>query len=823
MRVLILRLKERLSLFIANIPKESFITSLTSLKDLTCDISSFFNQNFERFRDRDFLIVQQESGQIVKQSYAQCFLLIQKIQQELKSSLKKNQLALDQHYFIQIDAAAANDLIILAQLAFFQLGHGVLIRNTQRPQKMIDDENLHLPAHLKVTLSPKVEIIDFHADQSKKTNDKDKDQNKDIVSIVMTSGSQGAAKGVALSFQNLLASALGTNQFYQLKADDCWALTLPAEHIGAQMIWMRSFLAGASVFIPTDHSWRKCFETSHPVDIFSLVPTQLDVILKNENYIKKAQAARAMIISGAHIPSSLVARAQEFQLNISLSYGLSEMAAQVCATELKESSNPHLAQSCGRPLKYRQIALNNAKEDSGQLKLAGETLFCGYYIDKKISPSRIKGKWFLSQDIASINKDGSLTILSRSDDIFISGGENINPREIEQFFLKHLESFPLQIQLDVYPQQDAKWGHVPTMAIHINGDGQGLSRPLLYSQQMLREIELANNQLPAHMKVRSFFLTPSSFLKKNLLKIPQQEKQKGLQQFHFLNQLPLKVHSIGDPSGFSHLLIHGFLGQMSSFDSFVSKALKKSNNLHFLIIELPHHSLEIKNQKIDSLESASNALKMTLLALSQHFNIKNIFAYSMGGRLLLKTLLDELSLFKTAEHFYFSGVNPGLVSGEDFNQELKEREKRKLWDQSLFKDIKTKKDWHHFLTSWYQQPLFHTLASKNEVIEQLHHNLERQLDYLQRRNEQKPEQILKDYYLKALQVMSITQFENMWRKLSQLQAYRHQVTFLAGSDDQKYREINQEISQRFQLSHQLLPGSHAFHLESPDELLALLT
>ena len=262
-----------------------------------------------------------------------------------------------------------------------------------------------------------------------------------LSNLIFTSGSSGSPKIVAHRLRNHLANAQGS--LVPITAHDGWLLSLPLFHVGGLAILFRCFLAGACVVLPDPALSLPELLKKAPVTHLSLVPTQLYRLLQQADFHFSATRVRHLLLGGAPLPESLIAACREQQLTPWVSYGLSEMASQVCTTLAGKAGR------VGKPLAGREVAIKNS-----EICVRGDTLFAGYYQPdgSLLLPLDNEG-WFHTGD-AGYWQDDSLVITGRIDNQFISGGENIQPEQIEQQLLQH----PAVAQAIVVPVADAEWG-----------------------------------------------------------------------------------------------------------------------------------------------------------------------------------------------------------------------------------------------------------------------------------------------------------------------------------------------------------------------------
>ena len=272
-----------------------------------------------------------------------------------------------------------------------------------------------------------------------------------LTNLILTSGSSGEPKAVAHRLAAHLASARGSAETIPLQPGDGWLLSLPLFHVGGYAIPWRCFLAGACVVLPNPD----CSLSEHllggAITHLSLVPTQLYRLLQSPNFRLEQTAVRHLLLGGAPIPASLVAACQAQGVTPQVSYGLSEMATQVCT----RYADGHSA-SVGTPLPGRELKLVD-----GEICVRGTTLFAGYYRGGALEPALDAEGWFHTGDLGELTAGGELLVLGRRDNRFICGGENIQPELIEQALLQH----GAVRQALVVPLADAEWGMVPVAFI----------------------------------------------------------------------------------------------------------------------------------------------------------------------------------------------------------------------------------------------------------------------------------------------------------------------------------------------------------------------
>jgi O-succinylbenzoic acid--CoA ligase len=274
------------------------------------------------------------------------------------------------------------------------------------------------------------------------------------VTIIHTSASSGEAKAAVHSFGNHWYSALGSNENIPFGAGDCWLLSLPLYHIGGYSLLFRLLITGGTLAIGRpDESLGQSLR-NFPLTHLSVVPTQLYRLLANKESSALLRTMKAMLLGGSSAPKSLIEEAVHQHIPLFLTYGSTEMSSQIATSP---SPIQGIQENSGKLLPWREIMASR----DGELLVKGACLFQGYLREGKIEPQTDNDGWFHTSDMGSVTDDGTVTVAGRKDNMFISGGENIHPEEIETSLMM-IDGI---LEALVVPADDNEYGQRPVAFI----------------------------------------------------------------------------------------------------------------------------------------------------------------------------------------------------------------------------------------------------------------------------------------------------------------------------------------------------------------------
>jgi len=266
-----------------------------------------------------------------------------------------------------------------------------------------------------------------------------------------TSGTTGTSKEVLLSSTALISSARASNKFINAKSGQTWSLLLPLTHIAAVNVVVRSMELGTT---PID---LRDFDGDYPIaDYTAIVPTQLFRALNgDQRLLSHLKSAKAVLVGGAALSQALRNQAELSGIKVITTYGMTE--------------------TCGGCV-YDGTALDGVEIEirSGKICIKGPVL--ASYI-------AVNDGWFETNDLGEYDND-HLVVIGRSDDVIISGGENLSLNAVENSLSL---AFP-DTQFAAFAVEDPQWGQSLQLAVvgtisddqiatHLERDFGGFAKP----------------------------------------------------------------------------------------------------------------------------------------------------------------------------------------------------------------------------------------------------------------------------------------------------------------------------------------------------------
>ncbi|PLS83209.1 MAG: long-chain fatty acid--CoA ligase [Chloroflexi bacterium] len=282
--------------------------------------------------------------------------------------------------------------------------------------------------------------------------------------ILYTSGTTGRPKGAVLPHRVLVWNSLNTNVGWELRADDVSVIHTPLFHTGGINVLTIPLLhAGGTLVLMREWDPQRCLQLieRERVTVFFAVPTMFQQLLSMPNFVQTDfSSVRFFISGGAPCPVPLIEAYQARGIPFRQGYGLTEVSVN-CFTLNPEDAIRKVG-SVGRPIFHLDarvvdpVGQDVGPGEIGELWLRGPIVCAGYWNNLEATREAISDGWFHTGDLARLDDEGYYYIVDRKKDMFISGGENVYPAEVERTLYEH----PAVLECAVIGVPDERWGEV---------------------------------------------------------------------------------------------------------------------------------------------------------------------------------------------------------------------------------------------------------------------------------------------------------------------------------------------------------------------------
>ncbi|UOF00148.1 class I adenylate-forming enzyme family protein [Bdellovibrio reynosensis] len=343
------------------------------------------------------------------------------------------------------------------QLVLFQEAFGGIVENLEfKVQKLL----LQKPDNLVPESDSFADVIHLQPNDEVPFTATENDP----VMILYTSGTTGAPKGALLSLKMIYWNSVNTQLRLNLQSTDCTVIFLPFFHTGGWNVLTTPFIhaGGKLVFLKKFDAEQvlKLSEKEKATILFG-VPTTMDMMARTpvfKNY--DLQKIRYAIVGGEPMPVELIKTWADKGIPVRQGYGLTEFGPNVFS--LNEEDALRKIGSIGFPNHYVEAKVVNdegqelAADEIGELILRGPVAMQGYWNNPKATEETLRDGWLHTGDLVRKDSEGYFYVVGRKKDMFISGGENVYPAEVEQI----LRSHPGVLEAAVIGVKDEKWGEV---------------------------------------------------------------------------------------------------------------------------------------------------------------------------------------------------------------------------------------------------------------------------------------------------------------------------------------------------------------------------
>ena len=320
------------------------------------------------------------------------------------------------------------------------------------------------------------------------------DDENAMLNLYYTSGTTGNPKGVMLSHRNIYANAMTTIISFKLDDSTTWYHIAPLFHLAdAFFIWSVTYQGGRHV-MQRQFEPRAVLQTiqNEQITAAMMVPTMINFLLDVpdiEQY--DLESLQWIMVGGAPMsPANARRMMEKLGCQYISGYGLTETTPLLTVGNLKDT-----LRKAGEDEKMNYITrtglevtgvdlrvVDNSDADVpwdgktvGEIIVRGDNVMTGYWKLPEETARAIRGGYFYTGDLATVDSEGYVLIVDRAKDIIISGGENISSVEVENVLYRH----PDVLECAVIAVPSEKWGEVPAALVALRQNAEAAEQDLI--------------------------------------------------------------------------------------------------------------------------------------------------------------------------------------------------------------------------------------------------------------------------------------------------------------------------------------------------------
>ncbi|MFP4074503.1 MAG: AMP-binding protein, partial [Actinomycetota bacterium] len=304
-------------------------------------------------------------------------------------------------------------------------------------------------------------------------------EDDDALLLIYTSGTTGKPKGAVLTHANCFWTNTSIDRMMDVTTFDVVLQVLPQFHIGGWNVQpLLAFWKGATVVLEESFDPERALrliEEKRVTTMMGVPATYLFMAESPDFETTDLSSLRMAVVGGAPMPESLIETWHDRGVSLVQGYGLTEASPNVLGLAPERVGDK--VGYAGKAYPHVEVALESIDGSgliegpgTGELLVRGPNVFAGYWRNPEETANTMRGGWLHTGDLAERDEEGFYRIRDRVKDMYISGGENVYPAEVEAVLHAH-ESI---VEAAVVGVPDPRWGE-SGLAIVVPRTGHELS------------------------------------------------------------------------------------------------------------------------------------------------------------------------------------------------------------------------------------------------------------------------------------------------------------------------------------------------------------
>jgi long-chain acyl-CoA synthetase len=318
---------------------------------------------------------------------------------------------------------------------------------------------------------------------------------EDLYSLAYTSGSTGKPKGVMLTHRAIVQVAYNVLLEFPPEAPGEKVLLLQPLSHGAGYFVLAYYMRGCTVVLMRQFAAQRALELTRDLGIetVKLVPTMLQRMLALPGIdTTEFPRLRQFIYGGSHVATEVLRRAIGlFGSRLAQHYGQTEAPSTITVlprdAHTLENLEAGVLVSAGRPFTTVDVRVVDETGrtlrpgEVGELTVRAPHAMAGYWKRDDLTAAAVRDGWLLTNDLARLDARGYVYLLGRKDEMIISGGFNIAPREVEDALCTH----PAVSEACVFAKPDAEWGQAVVAVVSLRDPAASEAQLVEYTRSVL--------------------------------------------------------------------------------------------------------------------------------------------------------------------------------------------------------------------------------------------------------------------------------------------------------------------------------------------------